>query len=117
MENSLRPPGKTTIDPGVLLTIARLTALSVEGVSHLGEVPANVRGLFRRVQEPGVHISVEDMLVDADIYVVLEDGVNILETSRNIQYEIARAISEMVGMEVGRIDVHIEDIDFTDEKD
>ncbi len=117
MPDSTRPPGKTTIDPGVLLTIARLTALSVEGVSHMGEVPANVRGLFRRGQEHGVHIQVEDMLVDVDVYVVLEDGVNILETSRSIQNEIARAISEMVGMEVGRIDIHIDDIDFSDSTD
>jgi uncharacterized alkaline shock family protein YloU len=112
MDKSIRPPGKTTIDPGVLLTIARLTTLAVEGVSQMGEVPANVRGLFRRNQEHGVQIRVEDLLVDVDVYVVLEEGVNILETSRTIQNDIARAISEMVGMEVGRIDVHIEDIDY-----
>jgi uncharacterized alkaline shock family protein YloU len=34
------------------------------------------------------------------------------EVSHNIQYEVARAISEMVGMPVGRVNIHIEDIDY-----
>ena len=33
----------------------------------------------------------------------------------NIQKEVARAISEMVGMEPGQINVHIEDIDYDEE--
>jgi len=114
MNESPRPPGKTTIDPGVLLTIARMTTLSVKGVSRMGDVPPNVKGFFQRKQEQGVSISVEDLLVDVDVYVILEEGTHIHETSRDIQQEIARAISEMVGMEVGRINVHIEDIDYPD---
>ena len=40
-----RASGKTTIAPGVLLTIARLTTLSVEGVSRLSNVPSGVKRL------------------------------------------------------------------------
>ena len=36
MSDQPRSPGKTTIDPGVLLTIARLTTLSIEGVEPSG---------------------------------------------------------------------------------
>jgi len=36
------------------------------------------------------------------------------EVCRNIQNQVARSINEMVGMEVGRVNVHVEDIDFTD---
>ncbi len=57
-------------------------------------------------------ISVENNTVYADIYVVLENDVNIREVCRNIQKQIARAISEMVGMEVGRINIHVDDIDY-----
>lgn len=35
--------------------------------------------------------------------------------SRSIQHQISRAISEMVGMDVGKVNIHIEDIDYSPE--
>ncbi len=110
--DSPRPPGKTTIDSGVLLSIARLTTLAVDGVSRMGEVPANVRDIFRRNHDQGVRVHIEDTIVDVDVHVVLENDTDIRSVSREIQGEISRAISEMVGMKVGRINVHIDDIDY-----
>lgn len=110
-ENS-RPPGKTTIAPDVLLSIARLTALRVAGVSRLSDIPGGVDRLFKRGLGEGVRISVENNTVYADIYVILCSDVNVRDVSRSIQNQVARAISEMVGMEVGRVNIHIEDIDF-----
>ncbi|HUF38942.1 MAG TPA: Asp23/Gls24 family envelope stress response protein [Anaerolineales bacterium] len=107
-----RPPGKTTIDPGVLLAIARLTALSVEGVSRMGEVPGSLRRIFQRNSDQGVRIEVADGVVDVEIHVVLHAETDMRSVSREIQVETARAISEMVGMRVGHIGVHIDDIDF-----
>ncbi len=107
-----RPPGKTTIAPEVLLTIVRLTALKVEGVSRLSTVTGGVNRFFRRGYGEGVRIEIEDDIVYADLFVVLKDNVNIRQVSRNIQKSVARAISEMVGMRVGRINIHIEDIDY-----
>lgn len=112
---STRPPGKTTIAPEVLLTIARLTALQVKGVSRLCSVPGGVNRLFRRGFEEGVRLEITDDMVFADLYVSLKSGVNIRSVSRNIQKEVGRAISEMVGMHVGRINIHIEDIDYQEE--
>jgi len=51
--------------------------------------------------------------VNADIYVILKNDVNVREISHNIQHEVTRAITDMVGMTVGRVNIHIEDIDFT----
>ena len=111
-ENS-RPPGKTTIAPGVLLQIARLTTLDVQGVSRMAQVPAGVSWMGKRSQADGIRIEIDNDRVYADIYVNILQDFNVREVSRNIQKEIARAISKMVGMEVGRINVHIEDIDYT----
>jgi uncharacterized alkaline shock family protein YloU len=41
--------------------------------------------------------------------------VNIREVSRNVQGQVARAIQEMVGMDIGEIEIHIEDIDYEEE--
>ncbi|HJW89820.1 MAG TPA: Asp23/Gls24 family envelope stress response protein [Anaerolineales bacterium] len=110
-------PGKTTIAIEVLVTIARLSALKVPGVSRMSPTPGRaVKGLFKRSQaSDGVIIEVKDDMVYADLYVVLENGVNLKDVGRQIQSEVDRAITELVGMQVGRIDVHVEDIDYPQE--
>jgi uncharacterized alkaline shock family protein YloU len=47
-----------------------------------------------------------------DLFLILKESVNIREVSRNVQQNVARSIQEMVGMEAGEINVHVEDIDF-----
>lgn len=115
MNNHQRPPGKTTIAPDVLVTIARLTTLSVPGVSHLAVAPGEVNYLFKKGANQGVRISVENNAVYADLYVILKRDVNVRDVSRSIQNQVARAISEMVGMDVGKVNVHVEDIDYSSE--
>jgi uncharacterized alkaline shock family protein YloU len=39
--------------------------------------------------------------------------MNVRKISREIQERVSRAISEMVGMEVGGVNIHIMDIDFS----
>lgn len=107
-----RSPGKTTLAPEVLLTIARMAAVAVEGVSRLAQTPGGFDRLFRHGSDNGVQMTVEDGVVYIDLYVVLKSEVNVREVSRNLQMQVARAISEMVGMEVGHVNVHIEDISY-----
>lgn len=109
MEN--QAPGKTTIAPEVLLTIARLNALSVLGVSRLSTAPGDVNQFLTRGTNEGVKISVENGVVYVEIYVILKSNNNVREVSHAIQAKVSRAISEMVGMEVGKVNIHVEDID------
>ena len=104
--------GKTTIAPDVLLTISRLTALSVPGVSRLSAIPGGVNRLFRHGDNEGVRIVIENNVVYIDLYVIIQHDMNVRDVSRSIQSQVTRAISEMVGMEVGRVNIHIEDIDY-----
>jgi len=112
MTEEYRSPGKTTLAPDVLLTIARMTALGVEGVQHMAPVPGGFDRLFRRGSDDGVRLTVEDGMVYIDLYLVLSSNINVREVSRNVQAQVARSISEMVGMEVGHVNIHIEDIEY-----
>ena len=105
-------PGKTTVSPDVLITIARLSTLTVPGVSRMAPIPGGVNRLFRRGSGDGVRIETEENTVFADLYFAVKQDVNIREVSRNVQKQVARAIQEMVGMEIGHINIHIEDIDY-----
>lgn len=110
-QETTRAPGITTIAPGVLVRIAQLTALTVEGVAGLADVPGGVNRLFRKGSGEGVRIEVEDSTVSADLYLAMEHGVDVRAVSREVQQEVARAMEDMVGMQVQRVDIHIEEID------
>lgn len=114
MEEYSDTKGKTTIDPGVLIKIAKLTALSVPGVSKMAPGLHSVDNLVKKNYSQGVKIDVENNTVYADLYLVLRKNVDLFKTSQIVQKKVGRAITEMVGMDVGQINIHIEDIDYAE---
>ncbi|MBI9049551.1 MAG: Asp23/Gls24 family envelope stress response protein [Anaerolineaceae bacterium] len=113
MSERLSALGKTTIAPEVIVSVIRLNTLKVTGVSALAVIPTSVDRFFSRGIDDGVKISVENNVVNADIFVILHHDINVREVGKSIQHKVSRAISEMVGMEVGKINIHVEDIDFS----
>jgi uncharacterized alkaline shock family protein YloU len=107
--------GKTTLTHDVLLTIARMSALEVEGVKRMAPIKGSVNSLFGHGLD-GVRMVVEDNNVIVDLYLILESDINIREVSRSVQQTVARAIVEMTGLEVGHVNIHIEDIDYKAEE-
>jgi len=107
--------GKTTVAPDVLVTIVRLSALGVPGVSRMAQVTGGVNRLFKRGVHDGVRIEVEDNTVVVDLYLILKKDMNIREVSREVQEQVARSIQEMIGMDIGSIEIHIENIDYEEE--
>jgi uncharacterized alkaline shock family protein YloU len=108
-----RSGGATMIAPKVLVTTARLTALGVPGVVAMAPIPGGVNRFFRRGDGEGVRIEVEGQDVSVDLHLIVAQGTNVRELGRKVQAEVARAIEELIGMSVQRIDIHIEDVDYT----
>ncbi len=104
--------GKVTIAPQVLLTIARLSTLATPGVAAMSSTFAGSVGrLLRRERlDEGIKIQVEDDIVYLDLYIIVEPNVNLLELGRQIQHDVARAINDMLGMHVGEVNIHIQDV-------
>ena len=117
MDQDTRPPGKTTVAPDVLVEIARMAALKVKGVHAMAPIPGGVNRLFRRGNNDGVRITIEEDVVEADLYIILESGINIRDISRTIQQKVTRAVTEMVGMDVGEVNIHIENIAYESEEE
>jgi uncharacterized alkaline shock family protein YloU len=107
--------GTVRISPQVLATIARLTTLAVPGVGRMyRDLTSDVDRFFKgKVATDGVRIEVADNAVAVDIYVVAKPHTNLYELGRQIQTDVSRAITEMVGMPVISVDVHIEEIETT----
>jgi uncharacterized alkaline shock family protein YloU len=104
--------GSTTVSPDVLHKIARLTTLSVQGVSRMANVHCTLDKIFGKEDCQGTKVVIKDGKVFVDIYVVLMSNMNVREISREIQSRVSRSISDMVGMDAGGVNVHITDIDF-----
>jgi uncharacterized alkaline shock family protein YloU len=100
------------VSSGVLATIARLTALSVPGVACMNPslVREVTRLLRRQVKGDGVRVEFDDEVVSIDLHLVALPGYNMLQLGRQVQADVARAIEELVGMPVGNINIHIDDV-------
>jgi len=107
-------PGKVIIAPEVLITIAKLATLSVPGVANMAAVPGGMDRYFKRGTADGVRIHMRENSLSADLYVVVRGEANARTVSEAVQAEVARAMSEMVGLETSAVNVHIEDIAFVE---
>jgi len=107
------PNDRVTVVPEVLLTIARLSTLRVEGVALMSMIPGGVDRLWRRTPTAeGVQILVDGHTVTVDLFIVTRADANMYEVSHAVQNEVARALRQIVGMEVRAVNVHIDDVVF-----
>ena len=101
--------GKVTIASDVLVSIGRLTTLAMPGVARFSST--GVRAILGG-KDAGVRVAVEGDKVTMDVRIVVEHGANMLQLGQDLQARIARAIQDMVGMDVAAVNIYIVDVDF-----
>ena len=101
--------GKTTIAPNVLTTIVRLTTLATPGVTRLASAGSSI---LRSEQQPdGIKLFYHGDDITVDVYIVITASENVRLVAEEVQKRVIRAISEMVGMQVVQVNVHVSDVD------
>ncbi|MDX9956460.1 MAG: Asp23/Gls24 family envelope stress response protein [Anaerolineae bacterium] len=103
-------PGKVTVEPGVLETIARLTTKDVPGVVKIAE-PTDVER-FLGLSGKSVLVHVVEGRVSVDLHILAEPGISLLQLGRSVQLNVTEAIQKMIGMPVEAVNVYIEDVLF-----
>jgi len=105
--------GTVRISQQVLVTIARLTTLSVPGVvSMFRALPSGIDRLLRgKGASDGVRVSVVDGAVLVDLRIIAARKISICELGREIQNRVSRAIIDMVGMPVLAVNVRVEGVE------
>lgn len=103
-------PGKITVEPGVLETIARLTTKDVPGVAKIAEQTDVER--FLGLSGKSVQVRVAEGRVAVDLHVMAEPGISLLQLGRSVQQNVTQAIQKMIGMPVEAVNVYIEDVIF-----
>jgi len=110
--------GTVRIAPQVLVTIARLAALEVDGVLRMHrDLGEDVDRLFKGLAGgEGVSVDVIDDAVTVDLSLVGAASVNLYNFGRKVQPRVARAITDMVGMPVLAVNVHFVEIELPSEQ-
>ncbi len=105
MEESTTIPGEVTVEPDVLEIIAWHSAMEVPGVVQI-ERDA-VEEFF---SGKPVSIVVQNGQATIDLHIMAAPDQSLLQLGRKVQYEVTRAVQNMIGMPVAACHVHIEDV-------
>ncbi|MBF4613139.1 Asp23/Gls24 family envelope stress response protein [Curtobacterium sp. VKM Ac-1376] len=107
--------GKTVIDETVVSKVAGIAAREVDGVHSLGNGAARAIGALRdamgqRDLGRGVKVEVGETQVAADIVIVAEYPVSLQQVADGVRAGVARALEQIVGMEVAEVNVTVQDV-------
>ncbi|TNM70233.1 Asp23/Gls24 family envelope stress response protein [Streptomyces sp. NP160] len=114
---AVRASGATTTTDAVIATLAGLAAREVPGVHDLGtptgralaEVGRHIPGSSRGGC-PGVEVEVGERHAAVEVAVVTELGQSAPEVADHVRAAVARALRELVGLEVTAVDVEVVDV-------
>lgn len=107
METVNAIPGAVTVEPEVLETIAKLAALEIPGVVRIAEKDVD---RFLGLTGKSVVVLVRDGRVTVDLHIIAGPDISLLRLGQTVQYEVTRAVQQMIGMPVDAVNVHIEDV-------
>lgn len=107
--------GRTVIDDGVIAKVAGIAAREVSGVHALGGGAARAIGAIRSAignddRGQGVKVEVGERQVAADVTIVAEYPAPLQEVAEGVRSAVARAIQQIIGMEVAEINVTVQDV-------
>lgn len=107
--------GTTTVVDPVVAKIAGIAAREVPGVFDLGGGAARLVGGIRdaigqRDQGQGIKVEVGEKQVAADVTIVVHYPEQLQVVANDVRHAVARAITELVGMEVAEINVTVTDV-------
>ena len=113
--NDLEPGSNIVYSNEVVSIIAGVAASEVEGIASMVNVPnGSLLGKKRDVTK-GVKVEIGTEEASVDLYVTVEYGKPIQKAAHDAQEAVRKAIEEMTGLHVVRVDVHVQGVSFEKE--
>ena len=111
--------GNIKISIDVVSTIAGVATMSCEGVHGMagtlaGDIAERL-GAKKKNPNKGVKVDMNETNVSVDLYIIVKYGVRIPELAWEIQESVKNNIESMTGLNVDKVNIHIEGVSF-DEK-
>jgi uncharacterized alkaline shock family protein YloU len=114
------PVGNIKISVDVVATIAGIATTEIEGVAGMyGTFAGGIAEMLGAKKNPskGVKVDMTDTEVSIDLYIVVDYGVRIPELSWEIQENVKNSVETMTGLEVKKVNIHIEGVSFDKENE
>ena len=113
--NDVEPGSNIVYSNEVVSIIAGVAASEVEGIASMVSVPnGSLLGKKRDVTK-GVKVEIGTEEASVDLYVTVEYGKPIQKAAHDAQESVRKAIEEMTGLHVVRVDVHVQGVSFEKE--
>lgn len=119
-ETSEESVGNVRISVEVVSTIAGIATAELEGVA--GMYSSFAGGIAEKLgakksPSKGVKVDMTEDTVSIDLYIVVDYGVRIPELAWEIQENVKNNVETMTGLEVEKVNIHIEGVSFANETD
>ncbi len=113
--NDMEPGSNIVYSGEVVSIIAGVAAAEIEGIAGMVNVPSS--GLLSKSRNvtKGVKVEIGTEEASVDLYVTVEYGKPIQKAAQEVQEAVRKAIEEMTGLHVVRVDVHVQGVSFEKE--
>ena len=111
--------GNIKISVEVVSTIAGIAASEIKGVAGMHSSFANgIAGKLgaKKNLSKGVKVEMNGEAVVVDLYIVVSYGIRIPELAWEIQESVKNNIETMTGLDVEKVNIHIEGVSFAKEE-
>lgn len=105
--------GLITIDNEVIAKVAGLSAIEcygIVGMAFLNVASGIARLLKRENLSKGVVISIEDNVVNIELHIIVEYGINIAAVTDTLISTVKYKVEKFSGMVIGRVNVYVEGV-------
>ncbi len=97
--------GNIRIADEVISSIVSMALVDTSGVGFAPGTPTDVIG--RKKSPKGVRVNVDESGVSVEVAISVEYGNRILDVAKRVQTAVRETISDMTGMNVLSVDVHV----------
>ena len=113
--NDMEPGSNIVYSNEVVSIIAGVATAEVEGIAGMVNVPSSGLLSKNRNVTKGVKVEIGTEEAGVDLYVTVEYGKPIQKAAHEVQESVRKAIEEMTGLHVVRVDVHVQGVSFEKE--
>lgn len=106
---------EVSVSSEVLEKMAELAACEIEGVKGVAKRAIDIKGALKNKSVvKGVKVESVNGAIDINVYICVDQKAKMREVAEAVQKNVKDKIQTMTGTAVTRVNVNIEDIDFTE---
>ncbi|MBS7298453.1 MAG: Asp23/Gls24 family envelope stress response protein [Eubacteriales bacterium] len=110
--------GNVKISVEVIATVAGIATTEINGVAGMsGSVVGGIAEILgKKNKGKGVKVELGEDFCNIDVYIIVDYGVSIPDIAWEVQENVKNSVESMTGMNVSKINIHVEGVNFDKEQ-